>query len=258
MELVTEEGSESSSGPSVLSRVRGAVAPLLLKYVDRHPFATAAQWERAIRPVGEHGLIEVSLAEAKQFRVNVWGAELTRALHANKLTLINYTLAPSGLLRLHIRDGARWKQGKRKGRDPSSDAVTKLKDKIALMRLQPLGVGEADIKTEQGTGAVEQHPLAQVHTWLQQEFSDFRAGDRPLDMYLEAHARGVIVRNLDELRLSDVVFLAAGADKLINDDLVPDALPACHIDVFIAPGVRQHALVTLTVNRVNNNNSKKE
>jgi hypothetical protein len=245
MELAEDSHASGTSGGNnnnnnVFVRARNILAPLLKQYMGGHPFVTAAQWERAIKLTGD-GLMEVSLAEGKSFRINLWGIDLSRTLHTQGLGLVNYTLAPGGRLRLHVREGARWKQGKRKGRDPNSDKVTKLLDKIELMRLEHFPT------LPHGEEKHAQHPLAQVQGWLQQEFSDFRSGDRPIDMYLEAHPRGVVVRNLDELRLSDITFLSNSADQLLRNYFIPDAAEQTHIDVFIAPGGKyQHALVSVS------------
>ena len=51
------------------------------------------------------------------------------------------------------------------------------------------------------------NPLALAQRYLCEDFTDFRGGNRPLEMKVGVTARGVTLHGLSELRLADLRFL---------------------------------------------------
>lgn len=179
------------------AQCRGIIAQMLLRYaIHEQKQVVAAQWEAHITISDD--LYSVNLSHTTSLNVGELLSTLRSRLGLEKMTILNLTVAieKEGVptLRLLIKR-RRMHIGLKRPREVLVPQPTGGEGHLISFYIDDIPMtGQLDEKSS----------LARAQGYLRRDISLMRKGERPKNLLLETTDRGVLIRNLDILRMDDV------------------------------------------------------
>lgn len=184
--------------------VQGTLLALLHKHVECYPkFVIAGQWNPFLKNDRDLWKADLLGAGAVLVRCDALVTELRACFDQQSAFRVANLVFFSGRGELQITLPRRPRRNTtiKRHRDLWDDqgVPDERKNEVFPMELQDVD---------------KQSPLLRAQQYLCTDLSEIRNGDRPLDMFVTATPRGVVVGAMDELRLSDIDHMISSAQLI--------------------------------------------